>query len=154
MFFVNLLPMGVRKAILPLMLGLSAICLSPAVVAQAANVTGVASALSPSGNVAQVPLPGVETLGWSGLIGFLIYMLDRKDKSAQEALKGFTESLGAKDKTIQEMSMSYGERVEKFLEEAQDLRAGEADRFHTLLDKLIDRALPSNGGAAAGGSHV
>lgn len=150
MFFLNLLPMGVRRAILPLMLSLSAICLSPAVLAQAANATGVVTGVV-SGAPVQVPLPGVETLGWSGLIGFLIYMLDRKDKSAQEALKGFTESLGAKDKTIQEMSMSYGERVEKFLEEAQDLRAGEADRFHTLLDKLIDRALPPSGTVASNG---
>lgn len=142
MWFLNLLPPGVRRAVFPVMLGLSALCLSPAVLAQAVNVTGVAS-----GAPISVPLGGVETLGWSGLIGFLVFMLDRKDKSNADSQKAFSAALEAKDRAIQEMSMAHSARIEKFLEEAQDTRTGEADRFHTIFDKILTLAFPNSNGA-------
>lgn len=143
MWFLNMLPEGARRAVFPVALALSALCLSPMAIAQVANVTGVASGMPvqvmPSSGS---PLGGVETLGWSGLIGFLIYMLDRKDKSNAEAQKSFTSSLEAKDKTIAEMSSAHAARVEKFLQEAQDVRAGESERLHSIFDKLIERNMP------------
>lgn len=98
-------------------------------------------AAAADGTTAASPLGGFETLGLSGVIGLLIWLLQSERTAGREEAKAYAESIR---KQSDEFSADLKRMLDESRQSAQEIRAdrrSELDHFLALLDRLVDKAL-------------